>query len=169
MEELLDELNKVAAAGFYSVALFTSLALPDICAALESEDGKATGPKYKAWFDRWMAPKYPTFPPGGATLNGETCWAYRCGLLHQGRAMHEKLGYARVLFLPPAGLTVHNSVFNGALVIDIPSFVNDISESIREWLGTVAGTENFERHYPNIMKRHKNGLAPYVQGIDVYS
>lgn len=169
MEELLDELNKVAGAGFYSIALFTSLALPDICAAIESDDGRASGAKYKAWFDQWVAPKYPSYPPGSTTLTGETCYAYRCGLLHQGRTMHEKLGYARVLFLPPAGFTVHNSIFNDALVIDIPSFVKDISESIREWLGTVAGTQNFDRHYSNFMKRHKNGLAPYIQGMDVYS
>lgn len=169
MDELLDELSKVAGAGFYSVALFTSLALPDICAALESDDGKASGPKYKAWFDKWVSPKYPTFPRGGFTLTGATCYAYRCGLLHQGKAMHKDLGYSRVLFLPPGRLTVHNGVLNDALIIDIPSFVRDIKNSILEWMKEVKGTENFDKHYVNFMKRHKDGIAPYIQGVDVYS
>ncbi|MCS4063661.1 hypothetical protein [Pseudomonas putida] len=169
MEELLDELNKVAGAGFYSVALFTSLALPDICAALESEDGRASAAKYKAWFDKWVSPKYPAYRQGGSNLTGEICYAYRCGLLHQGKAMHEKLGYSRVLFLPPSRFTVHNSRMNDALVIDIPHLIKDVTASITEWLNSVRGTENFERHYVNFMKRHKGGLAPYFQGIDVYS
>lgn len=169
MEDLLGELQKVAGAGYYSVALFTSLALPDICAAMESEDGKATGAKYKAWFDKWVSPKYPSYPHEGFFLTGQTCYAYRCGLLHQGKAMHKDLGYSKVLFLGPARITIHNTVMNDALVIDIPSFVKDISLSIREWMKFVEGTEPFDGHYKNFMKRHRGGLAPYVIGVDVFS
>jgi hypothetical protein len=55
------------------------------------------------------------------------------------------------------------------LVIDIPSLVKDIADSIRSWMRSVKGSENFEKHYANFMKRHKGGLAPYFQGVDVYS
>lgn len=169
MEELIVELNRVAGAGFYSVALFTSLALPDICAAIESDDGVARGHLYKAWFDKWVAHKYMKMPEGRVNLTGDTCWAYRCGLLHQGTAMHEKLGYSRILFLPPSQLTVHNCRANGAFVIDIPTFVSDISSSVLAWRDSVKGTDNFEKHYPNLMRRHAGGLRPYFEGIDVYS
>lgn len=169
MNDLLRELRRVADAGYYSVALFTSLALPDICAAMESEDGKATGAKYKAWFDKWVSPKYPSYPHDGVFLNGQTCYAYRCGLLHQGKAMHKDLGYSRVLFLEPGPLVVHNAIMNDALAIDIPTFVKDIASSIREWMKSVEGTTPFDDHYKLFMKRHRGGLAPYVIGVDVYS
>lgn len=169
MEDLLVELKAVAGAGFYSVALFTSLAIPDICASLESEDGKATGARYKAWFDKWVASKYPPMRDGDVAISGSVCYAYRCGLLHQGKAMHKDLGYSRVLFLTPGPLTLHNSILLDALAVDIPSFVNDISTGVREWLKSVRGTEPFDAHYKNFMKRHRGGLAPYVVGVDLIS
>lgn len=169
MEDLLAELKAVAGAGFYSVALFTALSIPDICAALESEDGLARGPRYKAWFDKWVASKYPPTRDGEVAITGSVCYAYRCGLLHQGKAMHKDLGYSRVLFLTPGPLTVHNSMLMDALAVDIPSFIEDISAGVREWLKSVSGTEPFDTHYKNFMKRHRGGLAPYVGGVDLIS
>ncbi|QXI02968.1 hypothetical protein HV782_013640 [Pseudomonas monsensis] len=169
MDDLLSELLNVVDSGHYSIALFTSLALPDICAAMESEDGKATGAKYKTWFDKWVAPKYPSYPNEGISLSGQTCYAYRCGLLHQGKAMHKDLGYSRILFLGPGPLLFHNTVMNDALTIDIPTFVRDIASSVREWMRSVEGLAPFKEHYKLFMKRHRGGLAPYITGLDVYS
>jgi hypothetical protein len=169
MDELLNELKAVAGAGFYSIALFTSLALPDICAALESDDGRASGARYKAWFDKWVAVNYPPIRDGRVAISGAVCYAYRCGLLHQGRSMHKDLGYTRVIFLTPGPLTLHNSVLMDALAVDIPSFVEDISVGVRAWIKSAQGTEPFDSHYANFMKRHRGGLAPYVVGVDLIS
>lgn len=169
MDDLLEELTRVADAGFYSVALFTALALPDICAAMESENGWAKKDKYVAWFDKWIEPKYNSGYIGGPRLSGETCYAYRCGLLHQGRSMHENLGYSRIIFLPPMQYKAHNCLLNDALMIDIPTLVKDISDSIREWMKTVKGAQNFERNYAHFMRRHKYGIPPYIVGVEVYS
>ncbi|MEO8049751.1 MAG: hypothetical protein ABI833_04980 [Acidobacteriota bacterium] len=49
MKEITDEVEKALSAGFYHLAIITALGLPDICAALESDDGETSGAKYKAW------------------------------------------------------------------------------------------------------------------------
>lgn len=170
MKELLDQLDRVAEAGFSYVALFTALTIPDICGALESEDGRASGARYKLWFDTWVSAKYTVGPDRRPSLSGETCYAYRCGLLHQGRSMHEKLGYSRIMFVERKnGNVLHNNVLNDALNIDIPLFVGSITSSAREWLKKKENDENFNKNFPHFMKRHSGGLSPYIVGIDVIS
>lgn len=170
MDELLNQLDEVADSGLCYAALFTALAIPDICAALESADGEAKGAKYKAWFDKWVAPGYTVGPDQIPSLSGQTCYAYRCGMLHQGRNIHPKLGYSRILFIEPgSGMTLHNNVINDALNLDIPSFVKSITSAARLWLASMKGEPAFEANYSLFMKRHKGGLQPYIGGVDVIS
>lgn len=170
MNELLDQLDEVADKGFSYVALFTALTIPDICGALESADGRATGARYKAWFDTWVSPQYTVGPERRPSLSGETCYAYRCGLLHQGRSMHEKLGYSRIMFVERRnGNIFHNNVMNDALNIDIPLFVQSITSPAREWLKLKSGDPVFQNNFQHFMKRHPGGLHPYIGGIDVIS
>ncbi len=51
MEDLLKQIENSASNGNYLVALYVSLALPDICGALESDNGVATGNRYQQWFN----------------------------------------------------------------------------------------------------------------------
>lgn len=170
MHELLDELDRVADSGMCYVALYTALTIPDMCGALQSDNGRASGPKYKAWFDQWVAPSYTVGPDRVPSLSGETCYAYRCGLLHQGRSMHENLGYSRILFVEPgSGMVLHNNVMNDALNLDIPTFVRDITSAARRWLQEIKGSEVFESNFEHFMKRHAGGLRPYIVGVDVIS
>lgn len=170
MNELLDELDRVAEAGFCYVALSMALAIPDMCAALDSQNGETTRRKYIAWFDQWVSPKYTVGPDKRPSLSGETCYYYRCGMLHQGRAMHEKLGYSRILFIEPGrGLTMHNNVLNDALNIDVPMFVRSITSSARAWIQSKKGDGAFEQNLQYFMRRHKGGLPPYIVGVDVIS
>jgi hypothetical protein len=54
-----------------------ALTLPDICAALESDDGRTSGAKYKAWLNR-------NYIEGRATtLTAASLYQYRCGVVHQ--------------------------------------------------------------------------------------
>ena len=49
VEELIRQIRLAAAAGLDYLALFGTLVIPDILGAAGSENGKATGPKYKDW------------------------------------------------------------------------------------------------------------------------
>jgi hypothetical protein len=52
MEDILRQIEATNEAGYYYVALFSVLTLPDICAALESINGETTGDRYADWYDR---------------------------------------------------------------------------------------------------------------------
>ena len=53
MELILKEIERALDAKLYYLALQASLTLPDICGALQSDNGKATGDKYIAWYDTY--------------------------------------------------------------------------------------------------------------------
>lgn len=162
MENLLSQVEVSVNSETYLLGLFVALALPDICGALESSNGRASGNRYKAWFKKWVSPKYD------GLLTGEQCYAYRCGVLHQGRGMHEKLGYSRIIFIEPNDrVTMHRNILNDALNIDLKIFCHDITQSVREWLETIQQNQNFQKNYLHFMKRYEDGIPPYIGGIPV--
>lgn len=162
MDELLRQIERSLSSGSYLLSLYTCLALPDICGALESHNGEASGNRYKGWFNRWVAPKYD------GLMNGDQCYAYRNGVLHQGRAKHRNLGYKRIIFLEPnPNLTFHRNIFSDALNIDLTIFCNDLISSVREWLQAMKGNSIFEENYAHFMKRNENGISPYIIGVPV--
>lgn len=167
MEDLLKQIEAAVKANAYYLALYVALTLPDICAAMEATDGIATKDRYIAWFDRFVAPRYSI----GSTpsLTGETCYYYRCSLLHQGRSQHPKMSYSRILFLEPGASTnvFHNNVVGDALNIDVRIFCQDIVAGVRSWLPAASATENFRNNYPRFMQRYPNGLPPYIVGAPV--
>src|ERR1700693_5482967 len=114
MRDILAKTRAANTAGLYYVALFSALALPDICAALESPDGEAKGDRYIAWFDRHAASGF---------LTGETAYYFRCAMLHQGKTGHPK-GYSKIVFVEPgaSGTVFHNNVMNDALNLDVRIF-----------------------------------------------
>lgn len=58
MDVLFAQIRAALAADLYYLALYASLTLPDLCGAMESPDGLATTPRFIAWFDKYVAPKY---------------------------------------------------------------------------------------------------------------
>ncbi|MFQ5863201.1 MAG: hypothetical protein ACE5IC_08800, partial [Candidatus Brocadiales bacterium] len=96
MKDFLYQIQKGLDSNLYFLSLLAALVLPDICGAISSEDGQAKPEKYKAWFDKYVAPKYNNF------LNGNDCYYFRCSLLHQGSSQHSKSNYKRVLFVEPS-------------------------------------------------------------------
>ena len=164
--ELLDQVDRAATNGEYFLALFGALALPSICSALESDNGRDSGDKYEKWFDKWVGHKY------GGRLTGGQCYSFRCAMLHQGRAVHSGLGYDRVLFLEPrfvaaTGWTFHNNVLNGALNLDLVTFCKDVTDGARIWLRTAQGSANYVKNFDQSFRRFPNGLPPFIIGAPV--
>ena len=166
MDEFLDEIEASCKAGYFYVTLMCCLALPDICGAISSDDGLASGQKYKAWFDTYVAPNYE------GNLDGSNCWAFRCAALHQGKSTHKNLGYSKILFLAPTDdnkFCMHNNILNDALNLDIGEFCHDIIAAVRNWMCSEKSSRAFQRNMATFLKRHKGGLASYVTGVDVFS
>lgn len=167
MKDLFQQIRAASSANLYYVALFPSLALPDICGALESANGEASPTKYAGWFDRWVTPNYTV--QGRVFFSGEDCYYYRCSLLHQGSSQHRKSTYSRVLFVEPGASTnvFHMNILNDALNIDVRLFCTDIVGAAEMWLAQVQNTPEFRKNYPRFLARYDRGLAPYLVGVPV--
>lgn len=74
---LIADIRKALEAKLYTVAVIGALTLPDICAAMESADGKASKERYLAWLEKWM--RMPSL------FTKEDIYAFRCQVLHQGK------------------------------------------------------------------------------------
>ncbi len=164
--EILDQVDGAARNGEYFLALFGALALPSICSALESANGRDSRDKYERWFDKWVGPKY------SGRLTGRQCYSFRCAMLHQGRAVHAGLGYDRVLFLEPRfaaarGWTFHNNVLNGALNLDLVTFCSDVTNGARDWLRTAQGSARYLKNIDRSFRRFPNGFPPFIVGAPV--
>ena len=163
MKNLLNQIQQGLEANLYYLSLFVALSMPDICGAIESKNGKATGKKYENWFDQYVAPKYNGF------LSGDDCYKFRCSLLHQGGSQHPKNKYSRVLFVEPSTTTnvFHNNIMNDALNIDIHIFCQDIIDGVNQWLQKVENTDLYKTNYNKFMRRYPKGLKPYIVGVPV--
>ncbi|MGA2036505.1 MAG: hypothetical protein ABSH04_02855 [Acidimicrobiales bacterium] len=172
MNDYLDQVEAAANdSRFYYLALAGSLVIPDICGALESKDGGATGDRYKTWFDTHVAPRNVSYFTRKPYLTGEDCYRFRCSFLHQGRTQHPKSGYTRILFIEPGPNPIigHMNIVNDALNIDVRLFCTEMVDSARQWLTGVVGTEPYETNLNAFVRRYPNGLAPYIGGMPVIS
>ncbi len=162
MQDIINQIRAVNNSGVYYVALFSALALPDICAALESANGEASKAKFITWFDTYVACKY------SGNLDGESCYYFRCSMLHQGSTQHARGRYSRIIFLEPSSnMIFHNNIMNDALNIDIRIFCEDICVSAESWWKAVSLRPDLQANFARSIKRHPNGLAPYISGIPV--
>lgn len=165
MRDFLTQIKKGLDENLYLLSLFSALAIPDICGAMGSENGEARPKKYKAWFDKYVTPKYNNF------LNGEDCYYFRCSLLHQGSSQHGKSNYKRVLFVETSITTntFHNNIMNDALNIDVKIFCSDLISGAEKWLEENESTDLYKKNYDKFMRRYPNGLPPYIVGVPVIS
>jgi len=164
MEDILNEIDRGLDARVYQLSLAWALCLPDICGALQSEDGQASKRKYINWYNEYVNQKF------NGKLTAEDCYYFRCSFLHQGTTEHEKSNYKKILFVEPhatSGL-LHNNVLEGALNIDVRIFCNNILDSVREWLLEIEGSETYKRNIQKTFRRYPNGIKPYIVGIPVY-
>lgn len=165
MELILKEIERALDAKLYYLALQASLTLPDICGALQSDNGKATRDKYIAWYDTYAK------EPGNLSISGKDCYYFRCSYVHQALTTHEKSSYSRIIFLAPTchGIIMHNNVINDALNIDVKLFCNNILNAVRKWQKSIKNNENYKRNYKNLIKLYPDGFPPYITGIPVIS
>lgn len=97
MDELIAQIRQASASGLYYLALLGALTLPDICGALNSENGRASGPKYRDWLRKYI--------PEQAD-EADDIYGPRCSLLHQGQAK-PKGGQFPIAFTHPSVGQLH--------------------------------------------------------------
>lgn len=158
MGELVAQVRTATDAGLYYLALFGALTLPDICAALGSENGRASGPKYKDWVQKYV----PEQAAGADELYG-----LRCSLLHQGRALPHGGTFPVAFTFPPTGQLHNLSTQVGddrVGWLSIPMFVEELTRGVNRWLVDVGDTQIVTRNLERFARLRPEGLPPHVAG-----
>ena len=162
MEEFIKQIRIALDNRLYYLALQSCLSLPDICASLDSEDGRTTGAKYAKWYDENVN--------GNSYLSGKDCYMFRCSALHQGHTQNKNSRFSRIIFVEPnPSFFMHNNIINGALNIDINVFCNSILEAVEKWIPEQHNNDLFLKNYELLIRRYPNGLPPFIVGIPVIS
>ena len=162
MEMILQEIERALNAHLFNLAIVLSLMLPDICAGLESDDGRTSPDRYREWYNKNLANKYQF-------LTAEDCYSLRCGVVHQGRFGHGGNSFARVIWTIPneRRITLHMNIMNDALNLDAVSFCRDVVDAARTWFKAAQGAPAVQTNLQRLVTFHPAGLAPYIVGLPV--
>lgn len=142
-------------------ALYLSLTLPDICARLESDDGKTSPALFIKWFDRYLADRYRHRIGGNPIphvfLSGQDCYALRCAMLHEGWAdiSTQRRREALNKFHFSAKCS-HCNQFGTTLQLDVSRFCNDICEAVQNW------HSDFKKNHADKMRRIADLVTVHV-------
>lgn len=183
MEDLLDQIEQTNESGLYYLALLGVLIVPDICGALESENGEASGRKYRKWFRENVSPKgYTSEAPGVIGPEGldthdylspEDAYYFRCSFLHQGSTQHRDSEYARIAFAEPGYLDdmkkVHLNIEDEVLQIDVERFCEDVVSSARDWFAKNRDNRVVAQNLDRFVRRYPEGLLAFLPGVPVIS
>lgn len=175
MRELLGQIKTGLDHNLYFLSLFVSLTIPDICGAMESNDGVARREKYKAWFNKYLVPRNPQKYGDGENFTAEDCWNFRCAILHQGRSNNGKIAYKRIMFFEPNARVgiygMHSCVVGSktsekSLLIDVKIFCSDMICGAQKWMKENENSEVYKKNNQNLVKRYPKGVPP-VYGAPV--
>lgn len=165
MDNIISEIESALRMRLYNIALQSTLTIPDICGALNSEDGQATGKKYKHWFNENVPMLCDDY------LDGEVVYTLRCSLLHQGKFTHPKQKYDRIIFQPQNkdGIVIHKMIAKmndeNVLILNLNTFCEDILLSAKIWSFRNKDSENYKNNSTNLIQTNNDGYNNIVKGL----
>ena len=117
--------------GCWWALLHLVLVIPDICGALEADDGQSSGAKYQDWCRRCL----PTHPLGPIDR-----YMIRCSVLHQGSSLPHGEGlYESVSFVQPGQTqeVIHQVVSADAekenITLDVKALGDEMVAGLEKW------------------------------------
>lgn len=162
VEEMVGSARKCIASRNWYAALSLALTLPDICAALEATDGKASARKYIDWFNRYILDKYTRergpSRPKRVFLNGEDCYALRCAFLHQGsddisdQRIRKALNSFIFVQTPLQSIVIHCNLGGDTLQLQIDIFCEDIYSGVQQWLNDVKDSRMVQQRISEMIR-----------------
>jgi hypothetical protein len=158
MAELIAQIRVASANGLYYLALLGALTLPDICGALASDNGRASGSKYKDWL-RANVPEQ--------AADADEIYGLRCSMMHQGQALPHG-GHFPIAFMAPGVGQLHNlsTVVSGEQVgwLSIEMFVAEVTNGTERWLAQYGASNTVRRNLDKFARLRPEGLPPHVSG-----
>ena len=133
-------------------ALVTAVTLPDACAAMEAADGKTSGKRYAAWWERYAVAGFthkwddPNKAPEVYVTGGDA-YALRCAVLHEasdslvGQRARQNVEHFR--FVQPANPKANfgTSTGEGFVVLHVDRFTEEVCLGVERWLEDVKGND----------------------------
>jgi hypothetical protein len=187
MRTLLTQIETSLDSRLYYLSLFAALSIPDIAGALDSADGIANRPRYAAWYEKWVRPRFvealrnapPNTLPYLTTtsenpLTGDACYRFRCSLLHQGSSQHPASPFDRIIFVEPGAnsAAIHYNALKGknakpVLSIDLNAFCLEVVSGAKLWLAAVEQSLLFKGNYAKFARYRPEGLPPSIVNLPV--
>lgn len=161
LDPLLNEINQAAASGMPFLAVAMTVALPDICSSLASEDGRTDGRRYKQWCQDNLAGGEFSF------VTPDDLWSMRCGVLHNGRFGDLKHNVGRVIFALPGSMTFVNCQLNDAYFYSVVDFCRGFTDAVHRWMEANKSDATIQANLPKLMQYRAGGLPPYIVGATV--
>jgi hypothetical protein len=161
LHPLLNEINSAAANGLPFVAVAMTVAIPDICVSLSSEDGRTSPDKYKKWCRQNLSGGEFDF------VTPDDLYSMRCGILHNGRYGDLKHNVGRIIFALPGRGTFVNCQMNDAYVYSVVDFCRNFTKAAYLWFEQNRENETVKSNLPRMMQYRANGLPPYIVGMTV--
>jgi len=166
-----DEMERCVQGRCYWALLHLLVVLPDVCAALESTNGRTSEKQYQNWCERYLADNL---------LTGCDWYTIRCGVLHQGRTVDEKRKsqYVGFSFSQPneMGLAVMRTIravkHGKILCMDVGDMATQVQTAMRKWFefleqnGQSDEVQNVIRHSEMLARSGKSSDAPLA--IDMF-
>jgi hypothetical protein len=184
LDQILKDISDALDVHFYYLAIMMSLALPDICASLETQDGNTRGraaQAYKAWFQANLASKF-------SSLTADDTYQLRCGVVHQGHfGDNPNRAYDRIIFIGRNSsfslheriITINSNVVLGGIGVEelrvcgrvlhleaVP-FCMTIMDAVRLWFTSKTRDPNVQKNLPNLVRFRPEGMPPYMVGIPI--
>ena len=168
MEEMIQQIRTAHAGGLFYLSLSSTLALPDVCAALSSPDGETSGKLYKQWY------KDNVVPPQFADLTAEECYKFRCKVLHQGSSRSDLADgrYEQIIFyaakpgekVPRIGAKVVHPPTGIYKLIDLEVFITTILDAAFKWWEKNHRNVLVKANSTQLLRCFPEGL-PWIKGL----
>jgi hypothetical protein len=133
MERFTGSIEKAIADKNWFCTLFLSLALPDICSRIESENNRTNGMKYAAWWNSYCGDQY-YFRADEPMMTGDDCYVLRCSMLHEGvgDVSHQKRKGTLERFHFTSN-PLHLNQLGNIMLLNVEQFSKDIILGVSRW------------------------------------
>ncbi len=166
-EVYFEEINRCIQMKCYWALVHILAVLPNVCAALETEDGETPDRGYIDWCNRY-------FP---SEMSGQDRYSVRCVLLHQGRTvMGHRLDKSVSFVWPtdtgnvPHGVTYDFGEGRTNIPVDVTRMAEDTTQAVRRWFADLQKPENrsrvrnVQRHLPWLARKGQKAIQS-ISGI----
>lgn len=169
MKQLIESIQLSLASNNYLGALFVALAMPDICASVESENGRTSGALYARWFEENLGYLYMRITREGETvyMTGNDCYALRCACLHNGVDDTERQRAREItkkFYFTDKGF--HRIRINDHLVLSAQRFCEELCQAVERWVEAISDIEDKRRKLDDLIRVQSSFL---VDGMALFS